>query len=233
MTMPSRLNSFAISIPAYNEEKNIEEVVRNSVSVLSGITSDYEIIVVNDGSTDNTGSVLEKLASEIPALKIFTHEKNLGIADTLKDVFLKPAKEWVFFIPGDGQIPPSEIHKLLPLASGYDYIIGKRAKRNDSFIRIMNAWIYNMVISVAAFKRVTDIDSVVLFKRSFLDNVKLFATSAFIHAELFIKARKNGARTVEATIEHLPRKFGKSTGSNPRVILKTAIDLICLPFRSH
>ncbi|MBU2615326.1 MAG: glycosyltransferase family 2 protein, partial [Elusimicrobia bacterium] len=210
---------------------NIEEVIRNSVAVLSALTQNYEIVVINDGSTDNTKSVLEGLAKEIPQLKIFSHEKNLGIAETLKKVFLYPSKEWVFFIPGDGQIAPKEIYKLIPFTENYDYLIGKRAKRNDGFTRLLNAWIYNMVISVVALKRVTDIDSVVFYKRLFLNNTQLYAKSAFIHAELFIKARKNGARSVEAEIEHLPRKFGKSTGSNPGVILKTALDLLKLPFK--
>ena len=229
--MVSKLNSITISIPAFNEEKNIEEVIKNSVEVLSGLTRDYEIVVINDGSTDNTKSVIETLAKNIPQLKTFSHERNLGIAETLKKVFLYPTKEWVFFIPGDGQIAPKEIHKLIPYTESFDYIIGRRVKRNDGFIRLLNAWIYNMVISIVAFKRVTDIDSVVFFKHSFLNEARFYANSAFIHAELFIKARKNGARSVEVEIEHLPRKFGKSTGSNPLVILKAALDLLKLPFK--
>ncbi|OGS22581.1 MAG: hypothetical protein A2252_03110 [Elusimicrobia bacterium RIFOXYA2_FULL_39_19] len=226
--MTAKLNSVTISIPAYNEEKNIPLVVEKSIEVLNKITDDYEIVIINDGSIDNTGNVARELAKNNPRIKVYHHQTNQGIAQTLKEVFLKPTKEWVFFIPGDGQIPPEEIFKLLPKTHDFDFILGKRAHRKDNFIRRLNARIYNTVISILAGEKVTDVDSVALYKRSILADHCFIARSAFIHAEIFIYVKRNKFRSIEVEIAHQPRIYGTGTGNNIGVILKTALDLIRL-----
>ncbi|MFH2069942.1 MAG: glycosyltransferase family 2 protein [Elusimicrobiota bacterium] len=220
------MKSISISIPAYNEEGAIARVVGDSFKVLSALTDDYEVVVIDDGSTDSTAKILRELSAHHPGLRIYRHDKNMGIGPTLKDVVSYPTKEWVFFIPGDGQIPAAEIHKLLPWTANYDYIIGRRIARKDNAVRRMNAWIYNMVISFMGLKRVFDVDSVVLFRREILKNIRFKSRGAFIHAEIFLSVLKGGGKTVEVSIEHLPRTGGGATGNKIAVVLKAAADII-------
>jgi glycosyltransferase involved in cell wall biosynthesis len=219
------MKSIAISIPAYNDSVTIGELVKNSVEVLSGITPDYEIIVIDDGSGDNTLEIALKLSKENPKIRVFNHEKNEGFGKTIKEVFTFPQKEWVFFIPGDGQVSPEEIKKLLPFSDNADFILGNRSTRSDPFIRHFNSAVYNLLISIGAGKRVKDVNSVVLFKKEIMKNLKLKGESAFIHAEIFLKVARSGYKIAYTDIEHKPRTSGKGSGNKISIIIPTVINL--------
>jgi dolichol-phosphate mannosyltransferase len=219
-------SSFAISIPAYNNEQTIEQVINESIDVLSKITDDYEIVVINDGSIDNTKKIIDNLANRNKNIRVINHEKNEGFGKTIKEVFTEPKKEWVFFVPGDGQISPYELFKLYIKIKDYDFIIGRRKNRRDSLIRKINSFIYNLIISLLSNKRVNDVDSVVLFRRSILNNVKLEARSAFIHAEIYLNVVKKDISITEIEIEHKSRLYGKQGGNKISVIISTIVDII-------
>ncbi|MFQ5822495.1 MAG: glycosyltransferase family 2 protein [bacterium] len=221
-----QVSSLSISIPAYNDEATIEEVIKEAESVASSITNDYEIFLVNDGSLDSTGSIIDRMADSNENIRVIHHGINKGFGETLKKIFTEPKREYIYFAPGDGQVKVREIYKLLPFMNRLDFVLGYRKNRRDPFIRLANSYIYNLLISLFLFKRVRDVNSVVLFKRKIIEDMVLESNSAFIHAELFIKIVKKGLRWGEVVIDHYPRiAENPGGGGNFKVIFRTILDL--------
>lgn len=218
--------SLAISIPAYNEAATLEPLVRESLSVLERHTSDSEVLIVDDGSTDPTGAIADRLAREDPRVRVIHHAKNMGFGATLREVMTLPQKEWVFFIPGDGQISPQELDRLWPWREKADFILGWRTHRQDPMSRRFAAAVYNLLISAVLGRRIHDVDSVVLFRRSIAQRLTLSATSVFLHAEFCLKAVQQGARLVEVPIEHRARTAGQPKGNRPAVVWATFRELV-------
>lgn len=220
------MNSISISIPVYNNEKTIVDLIKESKDILSELTDDYEIVVINDGSLDKTKELLEEIAIENYNIRIYHHLKNEGFGKTIKEVFTLPTKDFIFFIPGDGQISPQELKKLYCYLSNYDYILGFRKKRQDSLLRRVYSFLYNCLISIIGLKHVHDVNSVGLLRKKVLQNISLNSKSAFIHAEIYLKLLKNGYKIKEVEIEHKPRKIGKSGATKIKVIFLTLCDLL-------
>ncbi|MEW6040537.1 MAG: glycosyltransferase family 2 protein [Elusimicrobiota bacterium] len=225
------MNSISISIPAYNDGKTIEGVIKRSLKVLEEISPDYEVVVINDESSDNTQEVIENISKENSKVKVVHHQKNEGFGKTIKEVFELPSKEWVFFIPGDGQVSPEEIKKLIPYTDNADFILGVRSSRSDPIWRRFNSAIYNGIISIISGIRVKDVNSVALARRKILENLNITGDSAFVHAEIFLKVASSGYKIEQVEIEHLPRTSGKGSGNKISVIIPTVINLIKFIFR--
>jgi glycosyltransferase involved in cell wall biosynthesis len=213
--------SLAIGIPAYNEEATLEKLAQDSLAVLRQLSSDYEVVIIDDGSTDATGRIADRLAEEDPHVRVVHHSRNLGFGETLREVWSTPWTDWVFFIPGDGQIPPTEINKLWRYHEQADFILGWRTQRQDPWRRRMVARTYNVLISLWASRWIHDVDSVVLFRRALLEGLSLRASSVFIHAEFLLEALRQGAVLKEIPIEHRPRAAGEARGNRPGVIWAT------------
>ncbi len=218
--------SITISIPAYNEEATLDKLVRQSREVLKSLTEDYEILLINDGSRDRTGTIADTLAKEDSRIRVIHHPVNWGFGRTLQEVFTKPSKEWVFFIPGDGQIPPEELRTLWPHRGQADFILGWRVDRQDPWMRRFTAGVYNLLISVVLGRRVHDVDSVALYRKSILRDILLTAQSVFLHAELCLKVCRKGARMKEVPIAHRSRQGGQAAGNKPGVIWQTCRELL-------
>jgi len=221
-----KIPSLAISIPAYNEGETIEGLVLGSLAVLESRAADFEVVIIDDGSRDQTGPILDRLAREHPRVRVLRHETNQGFGATLREVFYQPAKDAIFFIPGDAQIPPEEIDRLLPALERADLVIGWRARRMDGWIRGCLSGAYNLLISALLLRRVHDVDSVVLVRRRALEAIRLQADSAFLHAELVLEAQRRGFRWVEVPIGHRERIRGSTTVFRARVLLPALRDLL-------
>ncbi len=226
MTRPS----LSISIAAYNEEGTLEALALDSLAVLAKHADDYELVIIDDGSVDRTGPIADQLARDNKHIRVFHHPKNLGFGVTLKEAFTLPTKAWVFFLPGDGQIPPKELEKLLPWRDRADFILGWRVNRQDPWRRKMTAGIYNLFISALLGKRIHDVDSVPLFKRALADRFELQSKSVFLHAELCLQSIRAGARMVEVPIGHKPRLSGEARGNRPGVIIDTFREMLAYTF---
>ena len=217
--------SISISIPAYNDEETIGQVITGSIASVSSITDDYEILVINDGSTDSTGKIAGGLAAKDSSIRIVTHEKNMGFGPTLKEVFKLPSKDWILFLPGDGQIPPGVLDGLWEHTKDYDFILGIRENRSDTLGRRVNSAVYNAAISILGGRRVRDVNSTVLLRRSIVERIEFAGEGAFVHAELFLEAAAGGFRITGKTVEHRKRKHGMGGGGKPDVIFKTVSDM--------
>ncbi|MBC7262825.1 MAG: glycosyltransferase family 2 protein [Chloroflexi bacterium] len=225
--------SISIIIPAYNDEGTVAGVVGEAVDVASHLVSDYEIFVINDGSRDDTGKVLEQLKLTTPNLRVAHHEVNRGFGATIRELYLGACKEFVFSSPGDGQIRPGELRKLWPYRHDYDLIIGQRQIRNDPWQRRFQSLVYNMLIRLLYGVTIRDVNSVKLFRRSFVAGIILESTTPFVDAELCIRVAKQGGRLGVIPIEHKPREYGRGSGGKFSVIWETFRDAIIMWPRLH
>jgi glycosyltransferase involved in cell wall biosynthesis len=215
----------SIIIPAYNDAGSIESVVREAAYVSGRITPRYEILVVNDASPDSTGEILDKLALEIPGLRVIHHSRNRGFGYTIRELYLSALGDLVFSIPGDGQIRAAELPKMMPASALADLVVGWREIRNDARRRRRQSYVYNFLIRMLYRVTIGDVNSVKLIHRRVLEGLDLRSTSAFVDAELCIRTLRRGMTIRGVVIEHMPRQFGEGSGGRASVILPTIADM--------
>jgi glycosyltransferase involved in cell wall biosynthesis len=212
--------------PAYNEALNVGELAKKTSSVLAKICDDYEVIVVNDGSKDNTIEVVNGIIKNDPKVKLITHEKNKGYGGAVKTGLYAARFEWVFFTDGDGQFDVGEIPALVELAKNCDLAIGYRIKRADPVIRKLNAFMWGSLVKMLLGFKVKDIDCAFkLIKKEVIDRAQLESDGALISTELLAKAAKMGYKISEVGVHHYPRKAGTQTGAKLKVIIKAFVEL--------
>lgn len=215
------LSSLSVFFPCYNEEKNIPELVRNACAFIPTIAKKYELIIVNDGSVDNTIAVVEKLQKECQELRMVSHEKNLGYGAALKTGIAASRYDWIFWTDGDLQFDIKTLSSFTPYIDEYDAIIGYRAHRADTFIRKVNGELYTQLINVLFRLRVRDIDCAFkLMRAEQLKKLTIESSGAFTSAEILIKLKHSGVKFKQIPVPHFPRKRGNPTGGSLRVIFK-------------
>lgn len=221
-----KLPSLSAFMPAYMEEANIRWVAEDVLAKLRLVTHDLELIIINDGSVDKTGEIIDNLAREYPEIIAKHHPQNIGYGGALKTGFSSCRKEYIFYTDGDGQFDSAEISELIPLLDEADVISAYRVDRKDPWNRILNAWIYNTFLLICFRLNVRDVDCAFkLYKAEFFDRVELKSDGALIDAEVLIKLKKAGAKIAQIGVHHYPRLVGEQTGSKLKVVLKTAKEL--------
>jgi Glycosyl transferase family 2 len=212
-------HSLSVVLPTYNEEQVIASTVEQVTRELANLTRDFEVIVVNDGSTDGTGAVLSARQKLDKHMRVLTHTRNQGYGATLADGFAAATKVLTFFMDSDGQFDIRELKRFLSLIDEYDAVIGYRVKRQDSWMRKLNAWGWKLVVRLALGVRVRDIDCAFkLLRTDFLLRHPLETRGAMINAELLYRLKVSGCTLREVGVRHLPRRGGRATGANLRVI---------------
>ena len=220
------MSSLSVVLPAYNEEANVASAVEKVSTVAQQLGMEYEIILVNDGSTDRTGEIGRELAQRIPNFRLVEHYPNRGYGGSLKAGFAAATKDLIAFAPADNQFDFSEISLLLDCLDGAEIVSGYRAQREDRFIRKVNAFGWNTLVRLLFGYLCRDIDcGFKLFRREILDHVTIVSDGAMIDTELLAGARARGYRIAEAPVTHLPRVGGEATGANIRVIARAFRDL--------
>ena len=215
--------------PAYNEEKNIVALASKTSGVLSTLCEDYEVIIVNDGSKDNTAGVSAELAKIDKHVRVINHEKNKGYGGAVKTGLNAGKFEWVFFTDGDGQFDVSEIKLLTAMADKFDFIVGYRIKRADPFHRLVNAFMWGTMVKLLFRFWVKDVDCAFkLMKKEIIEKAQVESEGALISTELLAKATKMGYRIGEVGVHHYPRTAGTQTGAKISVIVKAFGELFKL-----
>ena len=224
-----KVASLSVFFPAFNEQDIIAKTVENATRAVSTFVDDYEIIVVDDGSSDKTAAVVEDLAHRDPHVRLVRHESNRGYGAALRTGFASATKDLVFFSDADGQFDLQELAGLLSMLKRAPIVLGYRIRRSDPMYRLFIAKVYNIVVRLVFGLRVRDIDCAFkLFRRDALHGVELESDGAFISSELLIKLKRRDIPMVERGVHHYPRTTGVSKGATPKVILKTIRDVIQL-----
>ncbi|MCI0527214.1 MAG: glycosyltransferase family 2 protein [Nitrospira sp.] len=225
----TKRSGLSLIFPAYNEELNIQQVVKSALAVAPKVAEEYEIIVVNDGSQDKTGEVINKLAELYPPVVVVHHPVNQGYGSALKSGIKKAQHPFIFFCDSDCQFDLSELPRLLNWIDQYDMVIGYRQSRKDPFYRRFNAWGWNMLVRLVLGLKVRDIDCAFkLFRREIFDRVEINSVGAMVNTEILSRAVKLGFTIKEVPVTHYPRFRGRQTGARLRVIVKAFKELIRL-----
>jgi len=218
------MNSLSISVvlPAYNEEENIKNTLSECIDFLDKQFEDYEIIAVNDGSSDGTKKKIEIMARKFSRIKLIEHSVNQGYGAALNSGFENASKDYILLMDSDGQFDIKDLDLLIPSVTGENVILGYRKTRADNFVRNLNANLYNLYIKLLFGLRVKDIDCAFkLFPRTAYNKIKpVNSRGALYSAELLIKLSRNGFKFKEIGVNHYPRSYGEQSGANLAVILK-------------
>jgi len=210
------INSISIILPALNEEGNIGAAVNDIQSYFDSREEKYEIIVINDGSTDRTGEIAEGLAKENGSIRVVHHPTNKGYGSALKKGFELSKYKYVFFTDSDRQFDIKGLDILLPLikTDAVEIIIGYRLKRKDPFLRRFLSWGYNSLVGCLFDLNVKDIDCAFkIFRKDIFSKIKIESRNFFVNTEILAKARHFGFNILEVGVPHFPRTAGKTTVS--------------------
>lgn len=222
-------HSVSFLLPAYNDAATIQTAVEEADKIGKKYTRAYEIIVINDGSSDGTKSILAYLKKKIPKLFVKIHPTNKGYGATIKELYYQAKMDWCFSIPGDYQVGAKELIKLMPFTHNADMIIGWRRHRRDPESRLRQSKIYNRLLQWFFRLDLHDVNSVRLMRTAILKDIRLRSASAFVDAELTISCRRRGYRIIEIPIGHRRQKT-IGLGGSWRTIIPTIIDMIRFRF---
>ncbi len=231
MTEPRQQQPVSLTVffPCWNEQEAVEPLTRKAVQVLQSIGADYEVIIVNDGSSDRTGSIADRLAAENPRIRVVHHPANRGYGAALQSGFRAARKELVFYTDGDGQFDLDELPPLLELMDRFDIVSCYRINRQDGPIRKLNAFCWTRLVGLVFGLSLKDIDCAFkLYKRSVFDGMEMLSSGALIDTEILARAVRKGCRITQVGVRHYPRCAGRATGANPKVILKAFKELFAL-----
>lgn len=232
---PIRLpGSLSLVLPAHNEAENIEVVVQRALEVLPQHTSDFEVIVVNDGSKDATAAIINRLAMADPRVRPVHHPVNRGYGEALKSGFGTSQYDLVMFMDSDRQFDIADIQRLAPFVPTHDIVAGFRMERSDPMHRRINGEIFNIAVRILFGVHMRDLDCAFkIFKGDQLRSLKLTTGGALINAEIQAKLRRQGASLQQVGVPHYPRVAGSATGGSARVILRAMKETVALWIRMH
>lgn len=219
--------SISVFFPCYNDGRTIGDLVLRADTMLPRLTDDYEIIVVNDGSADDSAAVLQALEARVPRLTVVTHTKNRGYGGALRSGFAKATKDLVFYTDGDGQYDVGELPVLLMLLTDDTHFVnGMKMTRHDAPHRVIAGNLHKFLTRWSFWLPITDVDcDFRLVRRSIVDRLTLASNSGSICVELVKKAQRAGAQFREVSVHHYPRQHGQSQFFTPSRILRTYADL--------
>lgn len=231
--MSEKLNELSVFFPTYNEEENIARTVKNTYKVLPKVAKKWEILIINDGSKDNTKKVAKDLEKINKNIKLIDHDVNKGYGGALQTGFSRSKYEWVSFTDADGQFDFSEITNFIDKQreTGADAVIGFYKKRQVSKFKILTSKMWEYVVFFLFGLKVHDIDcGFKLLSKKMLDDIMPLDSQrgAFISSEFLIKAKNKGYKIVEIPVTHYPRTKGVGTGRDINVIIQSFTDLFKL-----
>ncbi|HKC04628.1 MAG TPA: glycosyltransferase family 2 protein [Patescibacteria group bacterium] len=231
--MAKLIPEISVFLPVYNEESNLQKVVLKTKEVLTQVADNWELLIVNDGSSDSTISVGQDLVKSDKRIRLINHEENKGYGAALASGFYGSKYSWIAFIDSDGQFDFNEIRNFIAKrdSTNADLVIGYYKSRKVSFTKVVTSKLWEFLVFVFFGLKVRDIDcGFKMVSRDVIQKItKLESTrGAFISSELLIKAKKAGFIIAEVPVTHYPRIRGEGTGRNFDVIVKSFTDLFKL-----
>lgn len=219
--------SLSIFFPAYNDAGTIASLALIAHMTARALTDDYEVIVVEDGSPDHTGELLDEMARHFTWLKVVHHPRNRGYGGALRSGFAAASKELVFYTDGDAQYDPRELVRLWEaLSPEVDFVNGYKMGRSDPLHRIVIGRLYHWLVKLGFGLRLRDVDcDFRLLRRAVLERVPLTRSSGVICVELMKKVQDQGFRVAQVPVHHFHRSYGRSQFFNFRRVGRTLLDL--------
>ena len=218
--------SLSVVLPAYNEEQVIAQTLSDVLGVVPIWTNDVQVIVVDDGSKDQTAAIVAAFSKRDARVRLVQHEVNQGYGAALVSGFAAATKEYTFFMDSDGQFDIRDLGPFFLFLPTYDAVIGYRLNRQDTWIRKLNAWGWKQAVRLVLGVHVRDLDCAFkLLQTEFLHTHPLQTRGAMINAELLYRLKMAGCTYKEVGVRHLPRRAGQATGANPAVIIRAFREL--------
>jgi glycosyltransferase involved in cell wall biosynthesis len=212
--------------PVFRDEGTVRTVAEKALSLLSELCSEYEIIIIDDGSPDRSGEIADELAREHEVVRVIHHGKNLGYGAAVRSGLAASRFECICLTDGDDEYEVEDFRKLLNLKDRYDLVITFRYKKIYSNYRIFVSWIYNRLLRLLFRMPFRDVSTGLrMVRKSVIDDLELESTSPFIGAEIAIKAMLKGYAVGEVGIQTFPRAFGKGATVSLPNILATMSDV--------
>ena len=213
--------SLSVVFPAYNEEATIVQTLSEALDTLIRWGIDFELIVVDDGSKDQTAMLVQQFAWRDARVRLILHQRNRGYGEALKSGFQVATKQLLFFMDSDGQFALQDLTAFFPLIEEYDAVLGYRLERQDTWLRKCNAFWWNALVRFVFGVRVRDIDCAFkLFRSNVLQSLVLESGGAMLNTEVIYKWSRRGATYTQQGVRHYPRQGGKATGAKLHVIVR-------------
>jgi glycosyltransferase involved in cell wall biosynthesis len=231
------LNELSVFFPCYNEEKNVQKTVDKALPIIQKIAKNWEIILINDGSKDKTGEILQKIQAKYPQnIRIVTHNPNRGYGGAFKSGLYAASYQWIAFTDADGQFDFNDIYGLVEKQqkTKADMVIGYYLGRKVSFFRIWGSKVWQLAVFILFGLKVTDIDcGFKLMSKKVVDTIPRLESERgpFITSEFLIKAKKSNFKIEEVGVHHFARLEGEATGTKLNVVLAGFKDLFRLWFK--
>lgn len=231
--MAKLIQEISVFLPTYNEESNIGPVIVKTTKVLKSVAEKWELLIINDGSTDSTRKIALTFSKSDKNIRLIDNEKNRGYGAALASGFYNSSFSWIAFTDSDGQFDFTEIEKFIAKRrdTNADLVIGYYISRKVSFGKIITSRLWEALVYLLFGLTVHDIDcGFKLVSKKVLDKISKLESErgAFISSELLIKAKKAGFKIEEVPVTHYPRIKGAGTGRNIDVIIKSFTDLFKL-----
>jgi glycosyltransferase involved in cell wall biosynthesis len=215
-------------MPAYNEADNIEPMIAEATPALEAVAEDYEILVVDDGSKDETAAVTRRAMETHPHVRLVQHAVNQGFGAAVLTGFTSAEKDWIFYTDADRQFVLSELERFVPYMDRADLIAGYRAPRRDPFLRVLYGKGWSMLCTLVFGYTVRDVDcGFKLLRREIVQKLapQIGSRGATFSIEWLVRAKRAGYRFAELPVSHRPRVAGSQTGANIRVITRAFREL--------
>lgn len=229
------MTTLTVAMPAYNEAENIPTMITDIMQIVKPLVDELEIIVVDDGSRDNTADVVHQLSPQYPQVKLVQHPENKGYGTAVWSGLTHAGKELIFFTDADRQFDLTELKKLLAHIPQADLVVGYRAPRRDPFLRRLNGHGWSRLVTLLFGYTARDIDCAFkLMQRQVVETLRSEVQSggATFSAEFLVRAKRAGFRIAEVPINgHRPRVAGSPTGAKPSVILRAFKELVQFRFQ--
>ena len=236
--MAKVIDKLSVFLPIYNEEATVQKVILATKKVLQNVAEEWELIIVDDGSTDGSAGLIRELAESEKRIRVVTNGVNKGYGATITSGLYESKFPWIAFTDSDGQFDFAEITDFIAKQkeTGAELVVGYYRKRQVSVYKKITSKLWELTVFILFGLKVRDIDcGFKLISKRVIDVIPRLESKrgAFISSELLIKAKKRGFKIVEIPVTHYPRLKGVCTGRNLNVIVKSFVDLLRLWKKLH
>lgn len=233
MNLAQRLPGLSLVLPCHNEADNLRWLLPHVADVMPTLALQWEVVLVDDGSSDGSGDVARAIAAERGfSLQVIRHEQKSGYGVTVADGLRATRLEYSAFTDADGQFEVADFALLIPLLADADLVGGWREERSDAALRSVVSGVFNTLLRVLYGLRARDVDCALKVMRTeFLRSIDIESRSALLNAELYIKAQRSGRRVAQVGVPHHPRQMGVRSGARPRAIARAIKELVLFRIR--